>query len=204
MEVNHIFLIKFLDGKFIGEGIKKIPAYICKVPYDELNELREKFWNSRKYNKRVWKAIRECCESDAETAVMLLEAAEMACVKNDLREVIVLDNPEYVFKVPNYCVCDPVFERNYDKIREENKDIEQVKIKIILFYLAKNKEIKLHVTNKTHVKKVKEAFANKMEIDLKTHKVRLLFRGQELLDDNPLFCNKVENMSKIQVMVNEL
>ena len=204
MEVNHIFLIKFLDGKFIGEGIKKIPAYICKVPYDELNELREKFWNSRKYNKRVWKAIRECCESDAETAVMLLEAAEMACVKNDLREVIVLDNPEYVFKVPNYCVCDPVFERNYDKIREENKDIEQVKIKIILFYLAKNKEIKLHVTNKTHVKKVKEAFANKMEIDLKTHKVRLLFRGQELLDDNPLFYNKVENMSKIQVMVNEL
>ena len=43
-----------------------------------------------------------------------------------------------------------------------------------------------------------------MEIDLKTHKIRLLFRRQELLDDNPLFFNKVENMSKIQVIVNEL
>ena len=124
----------------------------------------------------------------------------MACVSNDLRQVIVLSNPDYVYRVPNYCVCDPVFERDYDKIKEKNKDIESVKIKIILYYLAKNKNIKLHVTNKMKVKKVKEAFAKKMEIDLKTHKIRLLFRGQELLDDNPLYYNNVEEMSKIQVM----
>ena len=128
----------------------------------------------------------------------------MACVSNDLRQVIVLSNPDYVYRVPNYCVCDPVFERDYDKIKEKNKDIESVKIKIILYYLAKNKNIKLHVINKMKVKKVKEAFAKKMEIDLKTHKIRLLFRGQELLDDNPLYYNNVEEMSKIQVMVNEI
>ena len=128
----------------------------------------------------------------------------MACANGDLRQVIVLTNPDYVYKVPNYCVCDPIFERDYDKIKEKNKDIESVKIKIVLFYLAKNKNIKLHVTNKTHVKKVKEAFAKKMEIDLKNHKIRLLFRGQELLDDNPLYFNNVEDGSKIQVMVNEL
>ena len=188
----------------IGEGVKQIPSYVCKIPYDKLNQLREKFWNSKKKNKRVWKAIRECCESDADTAVILLEAAEMACVNNDLRQVIVLENPNHVYKVPNYCVCDPIFERDYEKIKEKNKDIESVKIKITLYYLAKNKNIKLHVTNKTHVKKVKEAFAKKMDIDLKTHKIRLLFRGQELLDDNPLYYNNVEDMSKIQVMVNEL
>ena len=135
------------------------------MPYDKLNQLREKFWNSRQKNKRVWKAIRECCESDANTAVILLEAAEMACVNNDLRQVIVLTNPDYVYKVPNYCVCDPIFERDYDQIKEKNKELESVKIKIVLYYLAKNKNIKLHVTNKTHVKKVKEAFAKKMDID---------------------------------------
>ena len=79
-----------------------------------------------------------------------------------------------------------------------------MKIKIILFYLAKNKNVKLHVTNKTNIKKVKEAFAKKLEIDLNTHKIRLLFRGQELLDKNPLYFNNVEEGSKIQVMVNEL
>ena len=188
----------------IGEGIKQIPAYICKIPYDKLNELKEKFWKSRKYNKRVWRAIRECCESDAETAVMLLEAAELAVVKNDLRQVIVLTNPDYVFKVPNYCVCDPVFERDYDKIKAKNKNIESVKIKIILYYLAKNKNVKVEATNKTRVKKIKESFAKNMNIDLKTHKIRLLFRGQELLDENLLCYNNVEDMSKIQVMVNEI
>ena len=187
----------------IGEGIKQIPAYKCKIPYDKLNELKEKFWNSKKKYRRIWRAIRECCESDAETAVILLEAAEMACVHNDLRQVIVLTNPDYVFKVPNYCVCDPVFERDYTEIKENIKDIEEKKIKIILYYLAENKNYNFHVTNKTSVKKVKEAFAKKKEIDLNTHKIRLLFRGQELLDENLLCYNNVEDMSKIQVMVNE-
>ena len=145
----------------IGEGIKQIPAYICKIPYDKLNELKEKFWKSRKYNKRVWRAIRECCESDAETAVMLLEAAELAVVKNDLRQVIVLTNPDYVFKVPNYCVCDPVFERDYDKIKAKNKNIESVKIKIILYYLAKNKNVKVKLLIKHMPKKLRKVLLKK-------------------------------------------
>ena len=64
----------------------------------------------------------------------------MAC-KDDLRQIIVLQNPEYIFRVPNYCICDPVFERDYDQIKEQNKDIEEKKIKIILYYLAQNKNI---------------------------------------------------------------
>ena len=200
----NIIIIIYIDGKFIGEGIKKIPAYICTIPYDKLNELREKFWNSRVNYKRAWKVIRECCESDAGTAVILLEAAEMACVKDNLREVMILTNSDVVFKVPNFCICDPVFERDYEKIKEENKDIEEKKIVVILYYLALNKNIKIHATNKTKVKKLKEAFAKKMDIDLNKHKIRMLFRGQELLDDNMICYNKVENMSKIQVMVNEI
>ena len=57
----------------------------------------------------------------------------MVCLYDDLREVIVIFNPEYVFKVPNYCVCDPVFERDYDTIKEKNKDIEEKILK--LYYI---------------------------------------------------------------------
>ena len=127
----------------------------------------------------------------------------MAC-KNDLREIITVSNPDHVFKVPNYCVTDPIFERNYDRIKEKVKDIEEKKIKIILYYLAENRNINLSATNKTSVKKVKIVFAKKMDIDLSTHKIRLIFRGQELLDENLLYFNNIENMSKIQVMVNEI
>ena len=70
--------------------------------------------------------------------------------------------------------------------------------------MDENKDININTSNKAQVKKIKEAFAQKMNIDLNTHRIRLLFRGQELLDDNLLFYNKVENMSKIQVMVNEI
>ena len=188
----------------IGEGIKKIPAYKCTIPYDQLNSLKEKFWNSRLYYKRACKVIRECCESDADTAVILLEAAEMACVKDNLREVMILTNPEIVFKVPNYCICDPVFERDYEKIKEENKDIAEEKIVVLLYYLAQNKTIKIHATNRSKVSKLKEAFAKKMDMDLNKYKIRMLFRGQELLDENRLCYNKVENMSKIQVMANKI
>ena len=84
----------------------------------------------------------------------------MAC-KNDLREIITFSNPEQVFKIPNYCVTDPVFERNYDKIKEKDKDIEEKRIKIILYYLAENRNINLNASNKTSVKKVKIEFAKK-------------------------------------------
>ena len=128
----------------------------------------------------------------------------MACVKDNLREVMILTNPEIVFKVPNYCICDPVFERDYEKIKEENKDIAEEKIVVLLYYLAENKTIKIHATNKSKVIKLKEAFAKKMDFDLNKYKIRMLFRGQELLDENRLCYNKVENMSKIQVMANKI
>ena len=43
-----------------------------------------------------------------------------------------------------------------------------------------------------------------MNFDLNSYKIRLLYRGQELLDDNLLCYNNVEDMSKIQVMVNKI
>ena len=41
-----LYFIKKKEGKII-EGIKQIPSYICKMPYDKLNELREKFWKNK-------------------------------------------------------------------------------------------------------------------------------------------------------------
>ena len=35
----------YIDGKMIGQGIKHIPAYKCKMSDTELNRLREEFWS---------------------------------------------------------------------------------------------------------------------------------------------------------------
>jgi hypothetical protein len=34
-----------LDEIMIGEGAKRIKGYECRLPVDELNNLREEFWS---------------------------------------------------------------------------------------------------------------------------------------------------------------
>ena len=154
-------------------------------------------------NKTIWKVIKECCETDSETAVILLEAAGMAC-ENNLRKVFILRAPDYIFRVPNYCICDPLFERDYDSLKNTFKNVNENKIVIVLSYLEKNQNIKLNVTNKMKVKDIKKKFAENIGLDIEKCKIRLFFKGQELLDNNLLCYNNVENMSKIHVMVNQI
>ena len=191
------------ENKYIGEGIKRIKSYKCPIPYNKLNELREKFWNSKKSNRYIWKVIRECCETDAETAAILLEAAECGCEEN-LTKVFLLRDPNRTFRVPNFCITDPMFERDYDTIKKQCEKESEKNIKIICYYLQKNKNIKLDVTNKYKVIDVKKMFADKVGISLDNYKIRFLFKGQELNDENLLCYNGIENDSKIQVMVNQI
>lgn len=154
-------------------------------------------------NKTIWKIIRECCETDSDTAVLLLEAAEMGC-ENNLRKVFLLNVPEYIFRVPNYCICDPLYERDYETLKNNLKNIQEKKIHIICFYLDKNINVELDVTNKMKVKDIKTLFANNINVDTQKFKIRFLFKGQELIDDNLLCYNNIDNMSKIQVMINPI
>ena len=191
------------DNKYIGEGIKKIKSYKCPIPYNKLNELREKFWKSKKTNKYIWKVIRECCETDNETAAILLEAAECDC-KENLTRVFLISNPDKIFRVPNFCVTDPMFERDYENLKKIHAKDKEKNIKITCFYMMMNKNVALDVTNKNKVIDVKKMFANKMGINMDNYKIRFLFKGQELIDENLLCYNNIENESKIQVMVNKI
>ena len=49
------------------------------------------------------------------------------------------------------------FWKRYDTIKEKNKDIEEKNIKIILYYLAQNKNINMNATNKTKIQKYKRS-----------------------------------------------
>ena len=45
----------------------------------------------------------------------------MSCVNGDLRQVIFNGKNDFTFKIPNFCICDPIFERDYDEIKNNNK-----------------------------------------------------------------------------------
>ena len=132
----------------------------------------------------------------------------MTCVEGDLRKVVFNGKNEIIFKVPNFCITDPVFDRDYNKIKKNEENIEQKNIIIIICYVddkneKQEKKIE-NITNKTMVIDVKKKFAEMMEINLEKNKIRFFYKGFELLDDNLLWYDNLENMAKIQCLIRNI
>ena len=129
----------------------------------------------------------------------------MSCVNGDLRQVIFNGKNDFIFKIPNFCICDPIFERDYDEIKNNDENVIQKNIIIIVCYRNdKNEMIEKkidNITNKTKVLEVKNKFAELSDIDMEKNKIRFFYKGFELLDDNLLWYDQVDNMSKIQCLV---
>ena len=132
----------------------------------------------------------------------------MSCVEGDLRKVIFNGKNEYVFKIPNYCICDPIFERDYDEIKMNEENIIEKNIIIIICFRNHNNHIKEkkieNITNKTKVEEIKKIFADKVGINIDKNKIRFFYKGFELLDENLLWYDKVENMAKIQCLITQI
>ena len=132
----------------------------------------------------------------------------MTCVEGDLRKVVFNGKNEIMFKVPNFCITDPVFDRDYNNIKKNEENIEQKNIIIIICYVddkneKQEKKIE-NITNKTMVIDVKKKFAEMMEINLEKNKIRFFYKGFELLDDNLLWYDNLENMAKIQCLIHNI
>ena len=129
----------------------------------------------------------------------------MSCVNGDLRQVIFNGKNDFIFKIPNFCICDPIFERDYDEIKNNDENVIQKNIIIIVCYRNDKNEMvekKIdNITNKTKVLEVKNKFAELSDIDIEKNKIRFFYKGFELLDDNLLWYDQVDNMSKIQCLV---
>ena len=132
----------------------------------------------------------------------------MSCLEGDLRKVVFNGKNEIIFKIPNYCICDPVFERDYDEIKKNDENIIEKDIIIIICIRNHKNEIiekKIgNITNKTRVFEVKEKFAKKIDINMDEYKIRFFYKGFELLDENLLWYDNVENMAKIQCLITQI
>ena len=132
----------------------------------------------------------------------------MSCVEGDLRKVVFNGKNEIIFKIPNYCICDPVFERDYDEIKKNDENIIEKDIIIIICIRNHKNEIiekKIgNITNKTRVFEVKEKFAKKIGINMNEYKIRFFYKGFELLDENLLWYDNVDNMAKIQCTITKI
>ncbi len=61
-----------------------------------------------------------------------MKAAELKCVGNNLRCVIDPRNPNYIYKIPNFCIEDPVFEKDFSAKQKMVNMITEKHIKVKL------------------------------------------------------------------------
>ena len=186
------------DGdRYTGIGLKKMKGYKCDLPIDELNKKRDEFWdlrNSRETeNYKIWRAINQACVYDELRANMLLEEYGLTTKSGCINHIIDQEGNHY--HIPNYCINDPFFERQY-KVK---KNIEEKKVKIKIFEPTGNINEEKSVMNTMTGKELKELFRKEHNIG-DNFNLRLFFGGMEIVDDHFLYQQKIKNGFKIQVM----
>ena len=186
------------EGKTKGYGIKQMPAYKCNLKIDELNKKREDFWSSKTKLKAKWKIIHQACIYDHINAEEFL-------FKNNIKTLngcinICIDEQGNVFRVPNYCINDPYFELELLNKDESNEE----KIEIKLFDVVNQKQNKLNVLDSITGGELIEKYANEENIDLNKNKIRLLFGGGIIKENETLFQHKVKNGFSIQICISPI
>lgn len=152
-------------------------------------------------HRRIWLTIKSCCETDAYSADQLLQAAELTLVGENMRCILDKTTGE-IFNVPNFCIIDPVYERDFNVYN--SKEIKEKKINIFLFNLRTNSQIELNVSNKMNGKELKSAYVEKVGIDLNKFRIRMLCKGQEIKDELCLYHFNLDNNSHIHVSLSEI
>ena len=201
-EINETFYdMEEIEGDiYVGNGIKRMKAYKCDLTIDELNKRKEKFWNTvtdcnNNKNWKNWNIIRRAITYDEVRGSILLNEYDIKCKNGCIDHLIDKEGNEY--KVPNYCINEPYFERELGK--EDIKD----DINNIIFYGNYKGNIfnfDFKVSNKLTGKELKNIIKNKRELDINTN-IRLFENGFEIKDEDYLYQHKLNNNSNVLLVI---
>ena len=108
-----------------------------------------------------------------------------------------IDTKNRIYKVPNYCINLPFMER---KILGEEEEHNNKKLNIFLHDVYENKKINLQLTDDLRISDVKKKYAENNSFNLDTVRLRLLYGGSELVDDNFIYQYNICNDYIIQVI----
>jgi hypothetical protein len=119
----------------------------------------------------------------------------LTTVNGKINEIIDLKNRLY--KIPNYCINLPFFEKEIHQV-DESHNIK--KISIHLYDVYDNKKTNLNITDNIQIKDIKLKYSEHNQIDLSKYKLRFLFGGSELMDENFLYQYNFQEGYIIQIL----
>ena len=186
--------------RYKGIGIKRMKGYKCTLQIDKLNQKREEFWNLRNAhgapNYKTWRIINQACVYDEYRANVLMEEYNLTTYEGCINHIVDKNGIHYI--IPNYCINDPYFEKEY-KIDE---NIQKINLKLNLYEVATNTTTTVETTNLVSGLELKQMFCEKNNISLDDYNLRMFFAGSEISNDHFIYQYKIKNDFKIQVMKN--
>ena len=97
---------RIIPGEFVGEGIKRTPAFTVTVTKEEYPRWVEQFWGTRAENSpEVWEVLRAACGADHESAEAIVIASNLVLQNGLLGQVY--DERGRLYQVPFACINEP-------------------------------------------------------------------------------------------------
>jgi hypothetical protein len=190
--------------RYRGVGIKRMKGYKCDIPINELNKLRDEFWNSKIHKNNIWRSIRQACVMDDVRAVNVIQSTGLKTISGCINQL--KDNKGKVYRIPNYCINDPYFEKFIESENSEKLPTErsQKPLKIFVYNLYENKKREIETIDDITGKQLKDLYCNLENINNDDYLIRLFFGGSEVKDDQKLYRHHIQNEYTLQIMITKL
>jgi Ubiquitin family len=108
-----------------------------------------------------------------------------------------MDSRNRKFKIPNYCINNPHYEMKIINVDQSHKNKN---LNIILHDVYENKKTNLNFDDNVKISDIKNKYFEVNSIDRIKFKLRLLFGGAELKDDNLLYQYNFQDGYIIQIL----
>lgn len=191
----------------VGYGIKQVHNYICTLPLVKLRTLRDEFWEIKVPQDPVYKILRKCIENSPEKAEKILSENNICVVMTNglknIQETYVKSNPDVIYKIPNFVICDPIFIRDYEQFEQIYDAVEDVNLEIILACKLLKKQYNTKLRFKSTGLDVKHKFFNLSGVDKRVYNIKLFYNNIEICDTHCLFYHSISNDATIEVVLNE-
>ena len=189
--------------RYIGEGMMKIHNYKCPLPIDKLESLREQFWLTRNQADKNWKTLKSCMNLDETEAKKILEENDMVCVQNSIQNTYNKLQPSYIYHLPNFVVCDPVYEREYTNYEEVYDQIEDNIINVKLYYISQGLTYDVKIRNKDTGFDIIHKFIKLSKIDNRLYVIRVFYGGQEIEETHCVYYHQIKDGDTLQILTTE-
>ena len=186
--------------KYVGVGIKRMKAYKCDLNIKALQKRRKKFWklklNEKEENYSNWSIIQNALTYDEPRDILYLKHFGIEPINGWINEC--KDKNGIIYKIPNYCINDPYFEREKKDCNINQIESETKKIKIYGDF----EEFYLEINNKLSGKELKEECRKHENLD-ENVKLRLFVFGVEIKDEDILYQHNLTEDKPIYLAINK-